>query len=307
MRRLPPLAAALALAAVLAAGCSDDDGGSDDAGAPRTTSAPASGTDGSTGTGGVDAGAGAGGTTAAPGATDATGAPSPDATAAAGGAGAATTAPGSRVLPDGATAGTCPALPPIPEGTQDVSRDVGDFDADRSLDALVAWRQGGTWRLRVALSTGGGAEVEVPGVTSEHGLVTLGGTNLGGSPGAEAFAVVSQGAATTNVGVWALEACQLVRVLGADGQPAEFPVGGTVLNGSGLRCAEVGGGVQLNVLSARSQDGTTFTASSRPLRLEGNRFVDAGPPAERTLTAPEDDGPLSEYFRISCGGVAEPS
>jgi hypothetical protein len=194
----------------------------------------------------------------------------------------------------------------VPAGA-DTDTDRGDFDGDRALDSVTAYRVGGQWKLRVGLTTGGGAEVDVPGVTGEAGLTPLGGANLGGGPGAELFAVVGQGAATASIGVFRLEACTLSRVLGTTGAPSEFPVGGTVVHGSGLRCEQVGDQVRLLVLEATSADGTAFTGTAQPLVLQGDRFVGGGDVASASLTAPGDNGPLSEYFRITCGGVAEGS
>ena len=61
------------------------------------------------------------------------------------------------------------------------------------------------------------------------------------------------------------------------------------------------------MLEATSSDGTAFTTTSQPLVLQGDRLVGAGEPVQASLTAPGDNGPLGEYFRITCGGVAEGS
>ena len=81
--------------------------------------------------------------------------------------------------------------PPASTNATDTDADRGDFDGDRALDSVTAYKVGGQWKLRVGLTTGGGAEVDVPGVSGEGGLTPWGGTNLGGGPGAEVFIISS--------------------------------------------------------------------------------------------------------------------
>jgi hypothetical protein len=287
-RNRAPLVLAVALAALLAGACSDD---STPEASPPGASPSGAATSVAPGQGG--------GTTGADVATSSTleGEQSPTSAA----------PPPTGPPPDGTKAGACAALPAVPAGAADVDTDRGDFDGDHALDSLTAYKLGATWKLRVGLTTGGGAEVDVPGVTGEAGLTPLGGVDLGGGPGAEPFAVVGQGAATATIAVFHLQGCTLSRVNGPTGAPSEFAVGGTVLNGSGLRCEQAGDQVHLLVLQATSQDGTTFTATAQPLVLQGDALVGAGDVRSTSLTAPGDNGPLGAYFRITCGGVAEGS
>ena len=198
------------------------------------------------------------------------------------------------------TAGACPVAP-MTTGAALVTSASGDFDGNGIADTLRAYRVVDTWRLRVELAGGGGADVAVAvadGVTGPRGVQALGGFNIDRNRGDEAFATTGGGASTDLVGVWTFANCQLTR-LTVNGQPSEFPVGASLRNYSGLTCV-AGSGLQ--VLSASSDDALrTFTLQRTDYAASGTALV-AGSSSSSTL--PAGDPGLSSASRFTCGTLA---
>lgn len=250
--------AAIALALLTCAACSGNGGSSGDATSP-----------------GVEASAG----------PSSTHTPAPSATQAA-------LNPNANIQQAGCPVGALDA------GAVDLTTKPGDFNADNDPDDLLAYRLGNDWHLRVDVTTGGGADVLVPGIDpAVSPLKALGGFNIGGGPNEEAFAITGAGAATSIIGIWKFDNCALHRVT-LDGNPAEFPVGATVVNLSGLMCLEAGA---LSVTSA-VHSGTDYTATRTDYDLVGTSLV-ARPPFPPSTFPDTDEAHIDFIEGLECGSM----
>lgn len=136
----------------------------------------------------------------------------------------------------------------------------------------------------------------VPGIDpSVAPLRVLGGFNIGGTSTDEALAIVGAGAATDIVGLWGFDSCSLERIT-LDGDPAEFPIGETVVNRSGLQCLESGA---LRVLTG-TRNGSNIDVTLTTYDLVGStlvfRITHAG-------VFPDGDDLLEPYSRFECGSL----
>jgi hypothetical protein len=102
-----------------------------------------------------------------------------------------------------------------------------------------------------------------------------------------AFEEVDRGASVTVLSVSDCEGNALL----IDGQPAAFPVGGTVTHAEGMRCEGDG----LVVLSAVSDDGETFQATETTYEVRDGELV-RSEATGRTLTAEE----AQPYYELDC-------
>ncbi len=190
------------------------------------------------------------------------------------------------------------ALAPIAASANSVTSKPGDFDGNGAADTLRAYQLGAEWRLRVELAGGGGADIAVPGVAPVSALKALGGYNIDANLRDEAFAVVGSGASTAIIGLWTFANCQLTRVT-VGSQPAEFPVGATVQNQSGLSCVQ---GTAIQALKAQlAPSGTMFNVQRMVYDLVGNTLVLGNTPPLAAL-APGDPN-LAPYSRFACGSL----
>ena len=139
----------------------------------------------------------------------------------------AETAPLSTAL-GAVPAGHCPTLRPVDDAQAVTTSHEADLDGDGKPDRLTTYfSSSGTWRFRVQLAAGGGADVSVQ--SSGTGQVyVVGGFNLDAKPGDEAFVDVGDGDIGSLVSIFQLQHCSLVRLLGPDGRPSAFSIGGTI-------------------------------------------------------------------------------
>lgn len=211
------------------------------------------------------------------------------------GQGSATTlAPSTTVGPGAA----CPSSP-LPANVSNVTTAPGSFDGDGQPDVLRAYQAAGVWHLRAELSAGGQVDVTVPNVGTADVVKAVGGFNIDSGAAHEAFASVGAGGYATLVGVWRAGGfCQLTR-LTVNGQPATFPVGSSVANRSGLRCV---GGTALQILDAKSTDGTQYTGTIANYDMTGNTLVLANTSPPQTLGA--GDPNLAPYGAFTCGTLS---
>jgi hypothetical protein len=101
------------------------------------------------------------------------------------------------------------------------------------------------------------------------------------------FEEVDRGASVTVFGVFDCEG----EALRLAGEPAAFPVGGTVTHAEGLRCKDG----DLVVRSALSDDGETYQAVERTYRVQDGELVQTGEEGS-TLSAAE----VQPYYEIDC-------
>jgi hypothetical protein len=105
-------------------------------------------------------------------------------------------------------------------------------------------------------------------------------------------AVVDHGASVDVVSLFA--GCDAAAVT-LDGSAAAFPIGGTVTHGDGLRCTAAG----ITALSATSDDGVTYQATTTEYRLRGATLV-RGKRTASTIEAQRDPDTLRAYYELSC-------
>lgn len=146
-----------------------------------------------------------------------------------------TTAPSTTSTTEPATSTTAEPCPPVtsPDG-DDAGSAAGDVDGDGAPDEVRATTTGSTWHLVAELGRGGGAVLELEVFGGPVGLVGPADVDRDGSD--EVWARTGTGAATTIVGLFAAEGCDLTWVTLPDGRRAELPVGGTVGTTSGVEC-----------------------------------------------------------------------
>jgi hypothetical protein len=195
-----------------------------------------------------------------------------------------------------APAAACPAGPAVAAGATDTTNAPGDFDGDGKPDRLSTYRiaGAGTWHVRADLASGGSAEAELP--AGAQGVKAVGGAKLDVGGGDAAFAVVGTGAAGSNVGLYVLQSCKLVRATLAGGAPAEFPVGSSATTRSGIACQVPG----LVVYSATTTDGQAYAASSVSYLLVGGLLDEA----HRSLSPlGASDPALAGFGAFSCGSL----
>lgn len=198
--------------------------------------------------------------------------------------------------------GGCPdddAIPP--DGATDVSQVDADVDGDGADDRVAAYRgTDGDRRIGVELAAGGTAAVDAGAgqVEGPAPLSVLGGVDLSGD-GETVVALTGAGASVIIVGLFQFVDCALARVSFQSGQAVEFPVGGAITHGDGLRCAPGGDGPRLVRLSATSTDGESFTATETGYRVDRNTLVEVDTQTT-TLTRGSDDEAINAYYTLDC-------
>jgi hypothetical protein len=132
---------------------------------------------------------------------------------------------------------TVPACPDveIPADATDLVEVGADVDGDSQVDALRSYRLGEGWHLQVELHGGGGADLAMD-TLGGAGVEVLGGADVDGDGADEVWARTGSGASATIVGSARFTGCTLVRVTLPAGEPADFPVGGSVGTAAGLGC-----------------------------------------------------------------------
>jgi hypothetical protein len=212
-----------------------------------------------------------------------------------------TTAPPATGRPSTTTAPAVPCpLAAVPVAATGVATRSGDFDGDRTADTLRAYELGDEWHLRIELAGGRtGGDVVVAGVDPQTGLKPLGGFDIGGNQGDEAFAIVGRGASTAIVGLFVFTDCKLIRVT-ESGRPAEFTVGASALNRSGISCV-LGTALQILKGTAPSDTGTPFDVVRTTYDLVGSTLRPAN--TSRATIAAGDPG-LASSGALDCGRLS---
>ena len=109
------------------------------------------------------------------------------------------------------------------------------------------------------------------------------------------FAVVDHGASVDVVELYATVDCAYEPVL-LDREATAFAVGGSVTHGDGIRCEDDG---RITVLSATSDDGQTYQATTVTYEVDGTAMVEVDRDAA-TIEAGEDPDGLAAYYRLDC-------
>lgn len=108
------------------------------------------------------------------------------------------------------------------------------------------------------------------------------------------LAIVDHGASVDVVSLFVTVDCALTPVQ-LNGATATLAVGGSVTHGDGLRCEDD----DVTVLSATSDDGATYQATSTTYRVEGTELVEIDSSAS-TIEASDDPDTLAGYYRLDC-------
>jgi hypothetical protein len=105
-------------------------------------------------------------------------------------------------------------------------------------------------------------------------------------------AIVDHGASVDVVSLF--RGCNLTPVL-LGGATAALPIGGTVTHGDGMRCT----GDRITILSATSDDGATYQATTTTYRLDGADLIEVDKSAS-TIEAQQDPDALRPYYELDC-------
>ena len=202
---------------------------------------------------------------------------------------------GLGTVPTSSSSGTQPCVASAeasvaPAATAAVSADVNGDGAD---DVLAVRSAGATYSLRVDLAGDRGSLETV--IEDASGVVPA---RVLGASGPNVFVVVDAGASATIVGIYQVDGCSLTRLATATGGPESFPIGGTVTHLDGLRCGPEG---FLDVLSADSSDGETYSTTDQRLRRGEGVLDEEGPATTGTLWV--QDPALQSYAHLDCPGV----
>ena len=108
------------------------------------------------------------------------------------------------------------------------------------------------------------------------------------------FAIVDRGASVDVVSIFRTVDCALEPV-NLDGAPVALSVGGSVTHGDGIRCD----GDEVTVLSATSDDGSTYQATAVTYEVDGTDLVETDRDAS-TVEAQQDPDGLAAYYRLDC-------
>lgn len=108
------------------------------------------------------------------------------------------------------------------------------------------------------------------------------------------IAIVDHGASVDVVSLFAETDCTITAIT-LDDAPAAFPIGGTVTHGDGLACRDG----RYEVLSATSDDGATYQATSKTYRLDGTALVQVDTAAS-TIEAKAEPDALGAYYQLDC-------
>jgi hypothetical protein len=108
------------------------------------------------------------------------------------------------------------------------------------------------------------------------------------------FAVVDHGASVDVVSLYLTVDCALEPV-SLGGSVAALAVGGSVTQGDGIRCANG----DVTVLSATSDDGATYQATTTTYRVDGSELIEVDT-AATTIEAQTDSEALAAYYRLDC-------
>jgi hypothetical protein len=165
------------------------------------------------------------------------------------------------------------------EGATAESSATGDVDGDGSGDTLEVLHDGaGTWYLQMTLGSGGSSYTELPTAGGAGGKEMIGAADIDEDGKEEIFVQTGSGASAAVIGVFTVEGGCDIAAVTLDGAPAEFAVGASVGNTSGLQCSNVPEAGSIIAFSGTSTDGETYTVSHSELELAGTVLteVDSG-------------------------------
>lgn len=197
-----------------------------------------------------------------------------------------------------------PACDPLalPDGAANITDAAGDVDGDGAQDVLRSYRLGvDDWHLRAELAAGGAEELAVP-TFGDGAIVVLGGADVDGDGGDEVWAQTGSGASATIVGLARFTNCTLERVTFVGGDPAEFPVGGSVGNAAGLGCeAHIDPASDLTAYTATNTGEVSYEVTATDYALKGSVLVQG---ASEVSTATMGDEAFARATTFACDDLS---
>lgn len=213
----------------------------------------------------------------------------------------ATEAPSTSSSSSTTSAATCDPIG-LPDGAANIAEAAGDVDGDGADDDLLSYRLGtDDWRLRVELAAGGAADVVIPSF-GDGAIAVLGGADVDGDGDDEVWAQTGSGASAAIIGLARFTDCKLERVTFAGGDPAEFPVGGSVGNAAGLDCEGHGDPTaDLTGYTATNTGEGTYEVTATEYALEGTVLTQG---ASAVTTATLGDEAFARATSFSCDDLS---
>lgn len=188
------------------------------------------------------------------------------------------------------------ATPSATASATPVSRHVpalnGDVDGDGTKDAVRATAE----LLTVDLSSGGTVTAPVHS-DSPRSPAILGYADVDRDGRSEVFLETAEGASTQFATPYRYDG-KALHELQLDDGPVRLGIGGSVTHGDGFRCPSG----RLEVLSADSQDGTTYTVHIDTYRLGTTTLVLV---SSTTKQAKQGDPLVEASYQPDCGSVGD--
>jgi hypothetical protein len=218
-----------------------------------------------------------------------------------------TTSPASSTSstegPDTTPPPSCPKIFPGAGNPEQVDRPA-DVDGDGRADTVSSFRAQGDpgehYVLQVSLAAGGGATTDIPADDGEASVAVLAGTAVDPhDPRQVVWVRVGSGAATTIVGAYHLDGCDLVAARFSNGDPVELPIGGTVGTVTGAACGSLADpDADLLVYEATRLADERYEVVTTEYRWEDGTFTES--PASAPTVSDTDDPAALGHF--ACGG-----
>lgn len=178
----------------------------------------------------------------------------------------------------------------------------GDFDGDSRADRVWPFRANDRPMLRVLTASGGGSDVELPGM----GGRVYGSADANGDGRDELFIGPSPDAGTTQVFLVHLVDCKAAVVRNPQGEAYRFEVGMGAAAGTehryGIGCVAVGGRRELVGLQGTGRaDGTGDVQWKRTVVRLGGGKAENGEVAQGVYHRPQDQRAIELLRMITCG------
>lgn len=203
-------------------------------------------------------------------------------------------------------------LPPL-LFVHNLTSELGDFDGNGINDRLLVWGSGTDWWAQIQTDGDFGARLDLP---STDAASAIGGHDLNGDGVDEAFVQVGSGAHAAIVGLYTLYepigspatglSCGMkaVTFLGVPAE-AQFAVGASLMNASGLACQANG---TLREYQQETADGVHYTQQRFDYDYTPGFAVappQLGTPAWSmvSLISPADAAAIYQASRFACGSL----
>jgi hypothetical protein len=138
------------------------------------------------------------------------------------------------------------------------------------------------------------------GVGAAPSIIGL--ADVDGDGNDELWATTGAGASASIIGLARRDGCELTRVLFETGEPAAFPVGGSVGSAAGVACeTTIDPTAHLAAFTLSSIDGEEYEITTVEYALEGDTLVER---ANDGATVHADDPDFGRYNGFACGDLA---